>query len=68
MKGVDWRATSWSVGGNILDSLISVMFLGFLPVVTAGILAAIIVDRVTASKLGQTALKAAGPAGKLVGK
>jgi len=52
----------WSIAGNGVDLIPG---LSVLPAVTAGVLATIIIDRATASKLGQTALKAAGPAGKI---
>ena len=62
MKGVRGYA---SLAGNLVEF---VPFLSALPAVTAGVVAVIIIDRIAASKLGQTALKAAGPAGKLVTK
>lgn len=62
MKGVRGIA---NIAGNLVEL---VPFLSFLPGVTAGVIATIIIDRVAASKLGAAALKTAGPAGKLVTK
>lgn len=62
MKGV---RGIWSLAGNAVDLIPG---LSALPAVTAGVLATIIIDRATASKLGQTALKTAGPAGKIAEK
>ncbi len=54
-----------AVVGNLIELI---QFLSFLPAITAGVLGVIIIDRLTASKLGQVALKGAGPAGKLAGQ
>ena len=59
MKGVKGI---WGLAGNLVELI---PFLSVLPGITAGVVATIIIDRLAASKLGATALKAAGPAGKI---
>lgn len=55
----------YSLAGNAVEAIPA---LSVLPAITAGIIVTIIIDRAMASKLGQTALKAAGPAGKIAEK
>ncbi len=60
IKGVPgWYA---SLAGDIIEYIPA---LSALPGITLGVIATILIDRATATKLGQTALKAAGPAAKV---